>query len=85
MTERFQARFAPGNGLRIAEMLADDISSDDRRRVVGAGVRHGRDARWRTFGRSPNSGYDVTRSVIATRGSDLVLVRLTFSRRAEGS
>ena len=28
----------------MAEILADDFSSDDRRRVVGAGVRHGRDA-----------------------------------------
>ena len=27
----------------MAETLADDFSSDDRRRVVGAGVRHGRD------------------------------------------
>ena len=25
-------------------MLAEDVSSDDRRRVVGAGIRHGRDA-----------------------------------------
>ena len=28
----------------MAEILADDFSSDDRRRVVNAGVRHGRDA-----------------------------------------
>ena len=28
----------------MAEILADDISSDDRRRVVSAGIRHGRDA-----------------------------------------
>ena len=28
----------------MAEMLADDISTDDRRRVVNAGIRHGRDA-----------------------------------------
>jgi hypothetical protein len=52
---------------------------------VGAGVRHGRGAQvanlraiaelWST---------NVTRSVIATRGRDLVLVRITFSRRDEG-
>ena len=28
----------------MAEMLADNLVTDDRRRVVGAGVRHGRDA-----------------------------------------
>ena len=27
----------------MAEMLADDIAIDDRRRVVNSGVRHGRD------------------------------------------
>ena len=29
---------------RLAEMLADDICTDDRRRVVNAGIRRGRDA-----------------------------------------
>ena len=28
----------------MAEILADDMCNDDRRRVVGAGVLHGRDA-----------------------------------------
>ena len=28
----------------MAEMLADDLSNDDRRRVVNAGIRDGRDA-----------------------------------------
>ena len=34
----------PATGMRMAKILADDISADDRRRVVNAGIRHGRDA-----------------------------------------
>ena len=42
--ERFLAYFAARDWDAMAEILADDYSSDDRRRVVNAGVRHGRDA-----------------------------------------
>ena len=38
------AHFAARDWDAMAEILADDVSADDRRRVVGAGVRHGRDA-----------------------------------------
>ena len=44
MNERFLAYFAARDWDAMAEMLADDISIDDRRRVVNAGLRHGRDA-----------------------------------------
>ena len=39
-----RAYFAARDWDAMAEMLADDISIDDRRRVVNAGIRHGRDA-----------------------------------------
>ena len=42
--ERFWAYFTARDWAAMAEILADDISTDDRRRVVGAGVRRGRDA-----------------------------------------
>ena len=42
--ERFWTYFAARDWDAMAEMLADDIVTDDRRRVVNAGVRHGRDA-----------------------------------------
>ena len=42
--ERFWTYFAARDWDAMAEILADDISSDDRRRVVNAGIRHGRDA-----------------------------------------
>ena len=43
--ERFQACFAARDWAAMGEILADDISADDRRRVVNAGIRHGRDAK----------------------------------------
>ena len=39
-----RAHFAARDWDALAKILADDISSDDRRRVVNAGIRHGRDA-----------------------------------------
>ena len=44
VAERFLAHFAARDWDAMAEILADDISIDDRRRVVNAGIRHGRDA-----------------------------------------
>ena len=42
--ERFWSDSPPATGTPWREMLADDIIYDDRRRVVNAGIRHGRDA-----------------------------------------
>ncbi|WP_442387489.1 BTAD domain-containing putative transcriptional regulator [Mycobacterium sp.] len=77
VSERFLAHFAAGDWDAMAELLADNYSVDDRRRVVGAGVRHGRDAQivdmraiaevWIT---------NVTSTVIAIRGERLVLMRI---------
>ena len=85
MGVRFLAHFAAGDWDAMAEVLADGFSNDDRRRVVGAGVRHGRDAEvanarttaqlWTT---------NVTPTVMATRGRSLVLARLGFSGRDDG-
>ena len=66
----------------MAEMLAEDISIDDRRRVVNAGVRHGRDAEIDEDAggrRRRCQEHDV--DVIATRGGRLVLRRARFSGR----
>ena len=83
--ERILAHFATLDWDAMAEIVADGFSNDDRRRVVGAGVRHGRDAEiastratadlWTT---------NVTPTVIATRGRRLVLTRLGFSGRDDG-
>ena len=42
--ERFLAHFAARDWDAMAEMTGRDVSIDDRRRVVNAGIQHGRDA-----------------------------------------
>ncbi|WP_431190742.1 BTAD domain-containing putative transcriptional regulator [Mycobacterium senriense] len=84
-TERFLTHFAGGDWEAMAEILAEDFSLDDRRRVVGAGVRHGRDAQitdmqaisdlWIT---------DVTPTVIAIRADRHVLMHVRHSNRDQG-
>ncbi len=83
--EHFLARFAAGDWDVMADMLADNLFTDDRRLVVGAGVRHGRDAQiadmqalaglWIT---------NVATTVVATRGERLVLQHVRFSDRDDG-
>ncbi|MCV7401162.1 AAA family ATPase [Mycobacterium fragae] len=80
VAERFQAQFAARNWEAMAEMLADDFSSDDRRRVVGAGVRHGRDADIENLRAWADVGVEnITSDVIAIRGGRLVLARAQWS------
>ena len=56
VTERFQASLTARDWDAMAEIMADDISNDDRRRVVNAGIRRGRGGRdRRTCGQSPIS------------------------------
>jgi class 3 adenylate cyclase len=83
--ERFLEQFAAGNWEAMAGMLADDYSSDDRRRVVNAGLQQGRDAEilnmraiedlWKT---------NVTTTVVAARGTRLSLMRVRYSGRDQG-
>ena len=77
--ERFAAYFAARDWDAMAEMLADDISIDDRRRVVNAGIRHGRDAEIANMRATADVGVkDMTSDVIATRGERLALSRIRF-------
>ena len=74
--ERFRTHFAARDWDAMAEMLAADFSADDRRRVVGAGARHGRDAAIVDGRAIADLGLTyLTATVIATRGECLVLVR----------
>ena len=81
-SERFQAYFATRDWDAIADMLTADLYSDDRRPVVGGGIRPGRDAIDRkTCGRSPTSRSRIRHQiVIATRGGRLALARTPSSR-----
>ena len=76
VAERFSAHFAARDGSAVAEILADSVSTDDRRRVVGAGLRQGRDAVNAELSVVTEMGVgNATSDVIATRGEHLVLSR----------
>ena len=80
--DRFLARFAARDWDAMAEMLVADHSSDDRRRVVNAGIRRGRDAEIQNWRAMVDIGFTcVTSAVVATRGERLVLSHLRGSQR----
>ena len=84
VTERFLAHYAAHDWDAMAQVLADNFVSDDRRRLVGAGVRHGRDAQIADNRAIARLGkMNMTSTVIATRGDRLVLLRtrLRFADR----
>ena len=79
--ERFQAHFATSDWDAIAGMLAADLSSDDRRPVVGGGSRPGRDALIEDLRAvSDVEITNATSAAIATRGGRLALARARYSR-----
>ncbi|ETZ42110.1 transcriptional regulatory family protein [Mycobacterium avium MAV_120809_2495] len=79
LIELFLAHFAIRDWDAMAELLADDFYSEDRRRTLNAGIRRGRDAEmanWHATGDVWMS--DVSSTVIATRGAHLALFRFAF-------
>jgi ketosteroid isomerase-like protein len=82
--ERFLEYYATADSQAMAEMLADNYSSDDRRRVVGSGVRHGRDAHIADMrARAELWNTNLESTVVATRGERLSLMRIGLSNRDE--
>ena len=82
--ERFVAYFAAGDWDAMATILADNFSNNDRRRLVGSGVTHGRDAQMATMRTIAEIfSTNVTTNITAIRGRNLALARLTFSVRDE--
>ncbi len=74
--ERFRASFAARDWDAMAELLADDLHYEDRRRVVNAGIRHGRDSVLGDMRAAAEMGIpEFATTEIATRGERLVLVR----------
>ena len=85
VTERFLAQLQAGDWDAIAATLGDDFTQDDRRRVVGAGVRHGRDAEIVDLRAIADLTItNVMSTVIATRGERLALMQVRFSFRDQG-
>ena len=79
--ERYSAHFAARDWDALAKILADDISIDDRRRVVNAGIRHGRDAEIANLRATADVGFMyITSAVIAARGERLILTRTVGPR-----
>jgi class 3 adenylate cyclase len=86
VNDRFQGQYAARNWEAIAEMLDDDFVQDDRRRVVGAGVRNGRDAQMADLRAIADVWVtNITPTVIATRGERLFLMRAGYSAGSHGS
>jgi DNA-binding SARP family transcriptional activator len=84
VAERYREHFAAGDWDAMAALLADDFSSDDRRRVVGAGVRHGRDAQIADMRAIAGLWVaNMTSTDIATRGERLLLTRVGFLDRSQ--
>src|ERR1700743_2694136 len=68
----------------MAEMLSDNYCSDDRRRVVGSGVRHGRDAHIADMrARAELWNTNLESTVMAIPGERLALMRIGLSDRDE--
>jgi hypothetical protein len=84
--ERMRAHFAARDWNAMAELLADDICTDDRRRIVGAGIRHGRDAEIAGMKATAEVGTkNITGTVLASRGESLALSRTCFSGHDQSS
>ena len=86
MYEHFSACFNARDWDAVTEMLADGIHNDDRRQVVNAGVRHGRDATIASMRATVEFGVSATtKIVIATRGERLTLCRERFAVQEQRS
>ena len=73
---RFLTYLAARDWDAMAATMTDDIVADDRRHVVNAGIRHGREAALADARAIADLGYmTMTQTAIATRGEHLILTR----------
>ncbi len=80
VARRFGASFAARDWNALAEILAENVFDDDRRRIVNAGTLRGRDEVIADASRIAGVGAQtITAGVIATRGERLVLSRVRYS------
>jgi class 3 adenylate cyclase len=82
--EQFFARFAVRDWDAMAELLADNVSADDRRSVVNAGIRRGRDAEMANWRATDDLWIISARSTVAIRGEHLALVHFVFTSKDHG-
>ena len=82
VAERALGYFVTRDWEAISQVLADSFSSDDRRRVINAGIRRGRNAEIENWQAAANVGFtNLTSTVVATRGGRLILAHLEASGR----
>src|SRR6202012_3391079 len=75
--ERIWAYFAARDWEAVTEIVAEHFSSDDRRRVVNAGIRHGRGADIEDLQAAADIGFTISVvDVVATRGDPLALTHV---------
>ena len=80
MADRYASSFTSRDWAAMAELITEDFSIEDRRPTVNAGIRHGRDAGIKEQRAVADVGFtDVARTVLATRGEHLALVRARYS------
>ena len=83
--ERVFTHFAARDWIALAEMVAEDIWSEDRRAVVNAGIRHGRDAEIADMRAIADVGVkNITATSIATRGEHLALCHVLLPVEDQG-
>ena len=80
--ERIYGYVEAGDWDALAELTAENVSVDDRRLAVDAGIRTGRDAAIEDSQATAEVGFTLKMvSVIATRGARLALIRVRVSGR----
>ncbi|WP_082959289.1 BTAD domain-containing putative transcriptional regulator, partial [Mycobacterium mantenii] len=78
--ERLYAYVAAGDWDAVARITAEDVSVDDRRRVVNAGILHGRDANIKDARATVDVGFTMSMvGSLAIRGARLALTRVRVS------
>ena len=78
--ERLYSHVAAGEWHAVTQITADNVSVDDRRRVVNAGILHGRDANIKDAQATVDVGFTMTMlDVLATRGERLALTGIRVS------
>lgn len=82
--DQYLAYFAAANWDAMAQMVADNFSNDDRRRVVSAGVRYGREPQTADMRAVANLWTTIATNIMAIRGERLFLTRARFSGRDKG-
>lgn len=84
--ERLHAYFKARDWDAITDLLTDDYCGDDRRSVVGAGIRRGPDAAIEDYRSAADIDVtDAGSDTVATRGARLALARAHYARSGKES